>query len=91
MAITFTFTNHPTMISTEELKDIHDRYFILVFCHVNSLVGNFDESEDLTATAFVALYRMKYPIIGKNNIKAFLLKTARENTINYLKNKIAHV
>jgi len=82
---TFTSTiTHPTMSKTE-IMEIYDKYFKDVFCLVNVLIEEPDTSVSITAEAFIALYRMKEPVIGDNNIKCFLNVTARNMSINYLK------
>jgi DNA-directed RNA polymerase specialized sigma24 family protein len=72
-------------MTKERIMEIYDQYFTLVFCQINSLIDDPYRSMEMASDVFIALYRLKSEIFGESNIKCFLLVTARNMSLNYLK------
>lgn len=78
-------------MTKDEIMIIYDTYFTCVFCHIDVLIEEPHKSMEIASEVFISLYKLKSPVIGDNNTKCFLLTTARNMALSYLKNKLHHV
>jgi RNA polymerase sigma-70 factor (ECF subfamily) len=76
-------------MTKNELKSYHEKFFWDVFSLVFSLTGDRQVSQDITKDAFLDLYKMGDGLTEDRNVKCFLLMSARNYTLDYLK-KLQH-
>lgn len=71
------------------LKILFDSYYKEIFEFMLPFIDDLEITNDLVADCFLVLYRAKHvKLENVPNVKAFLLMTARNNALNYLKNKL---
>lgn len=66
-------------------KKVYDQYFALVRFVVNRCGVNDDENLDLVQETFIIFYRKSIQINDVNAIKAWLMTTAKNLTIDYIR------
>lgn len=66
-------------------RAVYALYYQQISYFTYKLINHKQESEDITATTFVKLFRGHKNFITLNNIRAFLYITARNNCFDYLR------
>jgi RNA polymerase sigma factor (sigma-70 family) len=69
----------------EGFKAVYSLFFQQISYFTYNLISNRQESEDITVTTFVKLFKLHQKFETYNNIRAFLFITARNNCLDYLR------
>ena len=78
--------NKEQPIMTKEMLNIHHgKFFWDVFSVVFSLTGDRQVSQDITTESFLDLYKIGDGLTEDRNVKCFLLMSARNYSLQYLK------
>jgi RNA polymerase sigma-70 factor (family 1) len=66
-------------------EEVYAHYYQCIFDFVFSFVKSTDTAEDITQDLFIKIYEKKNEFNNIENIKAYLLTSAKNATLNYLK------
>ena len=69
----------------EGFKAVFSLFYQQISYFTYKLISNKQESEDITVTTFVKLFKLHQKFETYNNIRAFLYITARNNCLDYLR------
>lgn len=69
---------------------IYNRYYNEILYFTYKLTASREEAEDITIETFTKLHKLRIRFTTENNIRAFLYITARNNSLNYLRNERRH-
>ncbi|HMH21376.1 MAG TPA: sigma-70 family RNA polymerase sigma factor [Puia sp.] len=77
-----------------EFKHVYELYYNVVFTFIFSLVKNEAEAQDIASDGFVKLWKLRTNFKNLNNIKGFLLITARNASYDHFRHiqrlRLAH-
>ncbi|HZE84569.1 MAG TPA: sigma-70 family RNA polymerase sigma factor [Puia sp.] len=68
-----------------EFKFVYEYYYNIIYAFVFSLVRADAEAQDIVSDGFVKLWKLRENFKNLNNIKGFLLVTARNASFDYLR------
>ena len=68
-----------------DFKHVYELYYSMVYAFVFSLVKTEAEAQDIVSDSFVKLWKLRTNFKNLNNIKGFLLITARNASFDYLR------
>lgn len=71
----------------EAFTELYNRYSSNVYSYCKFMAADDDLASDIFQEAFIRMYKNVRPTGSSTNVKAYLLKTARNLSINYSRNR----
>lgn len=76
-----------SLSNTKDFKRVFTKYYPLLCFYVNSIINSEIDADDIVEDLFIKLWEQKITFNGEDNCKYYLYKSAKNLSINFLKQK----